>query len=155
MVNLQPVNEHNWFKVIALELSPEQETFTSSPLNILARAYVYRDNNARAFAIYSNEIIVGVCLICELNSLLSTYELQQFMIDKNYQGMGYGSQALKKIIKMLKKEGRYSCLEACVRKADTIAIDMYTANGFINTRQVESQVPDSLLLRYCFKKSDY
>ncbi len=154
MISLRAITEKNWFKVLNLEVTPSQSHFVSPPINILARAYVYRHNKAEALAIYNNETMVGICLICELNNDLDTYELQQFMIDHNYQGMGYGKEALKLIIAKLRNDGKYPIIETCVHRDDVIALEVYNSLGFVDTKLRDRQVPESLLLRYYINKND-
>ncbi|NMD37463.1 MAG: GNAT family N-acetyltransferase [Christensenellaceae bacterium] len=154
MLSLRSIDEHNWFGVLALQIKPSQTKFVASPVNILARAYVYRNNNAQALAIYNDEKIIGVCLICELNDDLCVYELQQFLIDYRYQGRGFGKDAVKLVISMLKNKGKYSMAEACVHRDDIVALNLYKSVGFIDTKLRDRQVPESILLRYYLKDEE-
>ena len=50
-IRLEPITEENWLDVARLEVAPEQRGFLDTPLGILARGYVYREQRARVFAI--------------------------------------------------------------------------------------------------------
>ena len=84
------------------------------------------------------------------------YDLQQFMIDKQYQRKGYGSQALQLILDELRKEGHYDHVELCVKKADTEAIRLYEKYGFANSGYVDEDLPDSLnMISYLSERSNH
>jgi diamine N-acetyltransferase len=72
------------------------------------------------------------------------YDLQQFMVDEQYQKKGYGSQALQLILDELRKEGHFDHVELCVKKADTEAIRLYEKHGFVDSGYVDEDLPDSL-----------
>ena len=72
---------------------------------MLIRLEPINDNNrgvARPFAIYADKKLVGFCMFSfapKAKDPDDRYWLWRFMIDKRYQGRGYGQAALKEIIK--------------------------------------------------------
>lgn len=78
------------------------------------------------------------------------YDLQQYMIDKRFQNQGFGTEALKQIIGMLKKEAKYDCVEVCVNKEDASALRVYEKTGFVDTGYIDEDVPDCLNLMCYF-----
>lgn len=80
------------------------------------------------------------------------YELQQFMIDKKYQGKGYGKRALELILDELRKEHHYDYVEVCVNKEDNIAIHVYEKAGFVDSGYIDDDLPDYLNLICYFDK---
>ena len=146
MIKLTTVNEDNWEEVASLSVKDSQKDYLAPAIGILARGYVYRNCNPRIFVIENDEIIVGVALVREFDEEPLGYDLQQFMIDKRYQGKGYGSQALELILKELKIEHHYDHVEVCVKKTDLPAINLYKKYGFVDSGYIDKSAPDSINL---------
>ncbi|MCH5192293.1 MAG: GNAT family N-acetyltransferase [Oscillospiraceae bacterium] len=151
MIQLIEVTEENWMSIARLSVTDRQKTFLDSPLGIIARGYVYRHCNARVIGIADGSQIIGVALVRDLDEEPACYDLQQFMIDKSFQNKGYGTEALKLIIKMLKNEGKYDCVEVCVNKEATPALKVYEKIGFVDTGYIDDDAPDCLNLMYYFR----
>lgn len=152
MIRLEDINEENWIEVAHLSVSEEQQTFLDRPIGIIARGYVYRDCNARVFAIANNNEMVGVALVRDLDEEPACYDLQQFMIDRRFQNKGYGTEALRLIIAALRGERKYDCIEVCVNKKDYSALHIYQKAGFVDTGYIDDNVPDCLNLMFFFSK---
>ena len=150
MIKLISVNEDNWIEIVKLNVTDEQKNFLDSPIGIIARGYVYRSQNARVLGIAENGQIIGVALVKDLDEEPACYDLQQFMIDQRFQNKGYGTEALKQLLIMLGKEGKYKCVEVCVNKADIPALRMYEKVGFQDTGYIDDNCPDCLNLMYYF-----
>ncbi len=150
MLKLVAVNEQNWLEVRQLSVADDQKEFLDSPVGILARGYIYRDCRARVIGIARGDVIVGVALVKDLDEEPACYDLQQFMIDKRYQGKGYGTEALRLILAELEKERKYDCVEVCVKKTDAAALCVYEKVGFADTGYIDDDAPDCLNLMYRF-----
>ena len=74
------------------------------------------------------------------------------MIDRRWQGRGYGTEALRLILSELEKERKYPCVEVCVKKKDAAALHVYEKVGFIDTGYIDEDAPDSRNLRYLFER---
>jgi len=153
MIRLEDISEENWTEVVRLSVSEEQRAFLDRPIGIIARGYVYRDCNARVFAIASDSEIVGVALVRNLDEEPACYDLQQFMIDERFQNKGYGTEALRLIIAELQNEQKYPCIEVCVDKRDYAALHIYEKAGFVDTGYIDAAVPDCLNLMYYFRNA--
>ena len=90
--------------------------------------------------------VVGAALVRDFTEEPIGYDLQQFMIDRRYQGRGYGTRALELILDELRKEGRYGHVEVCVKKEDKAAIRLYRKMGFRDSGYVDEEVPDAVNL---------
>ena len=153
MVRMIPVTEGNWMEIASLAVKEHQKSFVAPAIGILARGYVYRGCNAKFYAFEEDGAIVGTALVREFTDEPLGYDLQQFLIDQQYQNKGYGSQALQCILDELRKEGRYDHVELCVKKADTEAIRLYEKHGFIDSGYIDEDLPDSLnMICYLTKK---
>lgn len=153
MIKLFEVNEENWLDVISLRVSEEQKKFLDTPIGIVARGYVYRSCNARVYGISNGEQVVGVALVKDMDEEPACYDLQQFMIDWRFQNKGYGTEALRLILSMLSKEGKYEQVEVCVNKNDSAALSLYEKLGFEDTGYIDESVPDCRNLMYHFSKA--
>ena len=146
MIRLTEITEENWLTAASLSVKEEQKRFLAPAVGILARGYVYRSCNARVRVIENDGTIVGLALVREFTDEPLGYDLQQFMIDENYQGKGYGSAALALILEELRTEGRFDHVEVCVKKDDAAAIRLYEKHGFTDSGYGDPDVPDSVNL---------
>ena len=133
MIKLFEINEDNFFDVRDLSVADPQRGFLDSALGIIARGYVYRSCRARVIGIEEDGVALGLALVKDMDEEPACYDLQQFMIDRRYQGRGIGTEALRMILSDLEKERRYDCVEVCVNKDDSAAISMYEKAGFVDT----------------------
>ena len=150
MIELTEINEQNWLDVRALSVKEDQLGYLDTAAGILARGYVYRDCRARVLAIAADGTVVGVLLVKDLDEEPACYDLQQFMIDRRYQGRGFGAAALRLLLESLSAERKYGCVEVCVKKDDAAALRMYEKAGFTDTGYVDEDAPDCLNLMYYF-----
>ncbi len=148
MVKLFDIDEQNWLEIVSLSVNEEQKKFLDKPIGILARGYIYRSNNAKVYGISNDENIIGVALVKDLDEEPACYDLQQFMIDRHFQNKGYGTEALRLILTLLSKEGKYGQVEVCVNKSNTAALRMYKKVGFVDTGYIDESVPDCYNLIY-------
>ena len=144
MIRLTDVTEDNWPEVASLTVKDSQRNYVAPAIGILARGYVYRDCNARVFVIENDGTVVGTALVREFTDEPLGYDLQQFMIGREYQRRGYGFLALQLILDELRKENHYDHVELCVKKEDTEAIRLYEKCGFRDSGYIDEDVPDSL-----------
>ena len=150
MIRLESITEENWKEASRLSVHEEQRGFLDTPTGIIARGYVYRDSNARVFAIVSDSVIVGLALFRNLDEAPACYDLQQLMIDRRHQGRGFAAQALRLIIAMLREEGEYSCIEVCIHNNNAPALRLFQNAGFRDTGYTDGSAPDCLNLTYDF-----
>lgn len=149
MMNLEfkGITPDNWRGVNSLEVKEEQKEFVASNVAILAKAFAYSMHNSRVYVLYSEDNPIG--LIMQRDFLYNygiTCILDQFMIDKNYQGKGFGKTAMNQWISMIKSENRHDLIMLCYKKGDVIAEKMYQGLGFI--RKPEEDDEDELVMVY-------
>ena len=142
MISLVKIDESNIVKAKKLEVFENQKSFLDSAEGIVKREKIYKDLNSHLFGIANEETLVGLALVKDFEEEPFAYDLQQFMIDKNFQGRGYGTEALKLILEYLKKEGRFESVEICVKKEDVPAIKLYEKVGFKNSGYIDENLPD-------------
>ncbi|MGN0747164.1 MAG: GNAT family N-acetyltransferase [Aristaeellaceae bacterium] len=151
MIHLEDITEANWLEAVRLEVGEAQRGFVAPAVGILARGYVYRHDRARVYAIMADGVMVGLALVRDLDEPPACYDLQQLMIDRRYQGRGYGGEALRLLLARLREEGRYDAVEVCVHREDAVALRLYGRAGFADTGYVDPAVPECLNLMHHFR----
>ena len=146
MLRLVDIDETNFFAARALSLREDQRRFLDSPLGILARGYVYREQRVRVLAVAHEDTVVGLLLVKDMDEAPACYDLQQFMIDSRFQGRGYGKTALGLLLDLLRAEGKYSHVEVCVHRDNPAALALFTGAGFLDTGYVDPDLPACLNL---------
>lgn len=133
---LREINKSNFYDVIKLQVNENQQHFVAANLFSLAQAWLYKDN-ARPFAIYAEDGLVGFCMmsIAPKDDGTTEYDIWRFMIDKNFQGKGYGKAALKEAIAFLKKEGAKE-ISLSYEPENHVAAALYASEGFVPTGEM-------------------
>lgn len=143
MVHLKEITKDNLDEVLSLSVAEHQKTFVSTPAASLAQAYVYRDT-AFPFAIYADDIAVGFIMLGYYESR-EQYTLWKFLIDKEYQGKGYGKEALKQGITYLKEHFDVKEIYTGVSLGNETAKGLYKSLGFVETGPVEDGMEEMRL----------
>ncbi len=144
MLKLTDVTEDNWIEAASLTVKDSQKGYAAPVIGILARGYVYRGCGAKVFLGENDGIIVGAALVREFTEEPLGYDLQQFVIGREWQGKGFGSEMLEQILRKLRVEKHYDHVEVCVKKANTAAIGLFTKHGFTDSGYIDPDVPDSV-----------
>ena len=95
-ITLKPIDESNFIDCFNLQLGDGQDKFVSHPIRSLAQAYVYRDQ-CQPFGVYADDTMIGyVMVIYDYDE--EAYNIWHMMIDKAYQGRGYGKAAMQRVL---------------------------------------------------------
>jgi len=136
-IEFRKIDEHNWREVIALEVHTQQENFVASNLRSLAECYVNPGGcEHHPLAIYDAHQPVGFALYVRDDEDDRVQWIKRFMIDKNYQGRGFGKVALVKLITLITEGERCEEIKLTVVPENTVAQGLYESVGFINTRDM-------------------
>ena len=146
MVTFKQIDERNYWDAIGIEHGPGQGKFVADGAEIVARAYAYRSCRARCWGIYTDERMVGLALLEDLDEEPACYHLSEFLIDRREQGNGYGQLALELLLKICRLESKYDMVEVCVHKEAAAARHVYGKAGFLDTGYVDEETPESLCL---------
>ena len=95
-ITLQKIDENNFLDAFHLKLGPGQERFVSHPIRSLAQAYVYY-HQCTPFGICCGDRMVGYVMVI-YDYDLAEYNIWHMMIDKDRQGLGYGTAALQRCL---------------------------------------------------------
>jgi diamine N-acetyltransferase len=131
-VELKDVTADNWDAVADLELAPEQEDLVASNLYSIAQSKF--DPDARPRAIYAGDRLVGFLMYDVRQTRASIY---RFMIDRKYQGRGYGRVALQKAIDEIRAIPEMKTISILYMPDNPVARPFYGSFGFVESHTDE------------------
>jgi diamine N-acetyltransferase len=127
-IRLVPVTEANRTLVASLELAPDQMDFVASNAESLDEAD--RDEDARPRAVMAQDGVVGF-LMYEAPLDDDEARIYRFMIDRAYQGKGYGKAALREVLEEIRRLGHIRHVSICYEPENEGARYLYRAAGFV------------------------
>jgi diamine N-acetyltransferase len=146
-VTLQPITSANWVACIGLETTEEQQRHSFVSLNVFSLAQAYSEPWWTPLAVYANEIMVGFVMYgrwpdTPLEPMWGVREpgehhVLRLMIDRRYQGRGYGRAAMEALIEQVKAQPGARAIEVNYDLENTVAAHLYTQLGFQPTRQMD------------------
>ena len=135
-VALRIINPKTVRTICDLTVGENQRMLVTANAISLAEASFYK--NAWFRAIYVNETPVGFIMLYQIPSR-GYYYLWRFMIDTKYQGKGYGTKALEKVIKNIKKNPKAKAVKLSLVKMDGCAEPFYRKFGFEFTGEIRHE----------------
>ena len=109
MVTLRRITAENLWQIVALEVAPEQRSFVASNTNSILEAYaaISGGGTALPFGVYAGDTPVGFIMLsygCEdwpdaPAIAHNNYCIWRLMIDRRFQGRGYGKAALAEALR--------------------------------------------------------
>jgi diamine N-acetyltransferase len=141
-VSLRELTDVNREAVLALHVTPEQERFVGGSVqNALADAAEYPQAKPWYRAVYAGEEPIGFVMIswnCEPQppEIIGPWFLWKLLIDKRYQGRGYGSEAVRQVAELVRAEGAIELLTSFVL-GDGGPSGFYERLGFVPTGDLD------------------
>jgi diamine N-acetyltransferase len=130
-ITLRNIDKTNWLTCINLRPGEEQRHFIASNLFSLAEAKIYPE--CVPMGIYRGETMVGFLMYSPDKDAPGSYWIVRFMVDREYQGKGYGTAAMHEVIRLLESQlGIYQLLLSVVPE-NTAAEVFYARLGFEKT----------------------
>lgn len=114
MIELKEVTEEDFYEVIQLKVSDDQEKsrFVAPNVRSLAECWLYRKNeDVFPYAVYNGDEVVGFLLL-DLDAEESEYMIWRMMVDAKHQGKGYGRQIVEAVMEMARNDEDYDVLIA-------------------------------------------
>jgi len=136
-MEFRKIDKSNYWDCMALTIDESQEGFVADNKQSLVEA-AYEDG-LYTLGIYHEETMVGFILY-DYDDTLSGWSLSRFMIGKQYQGKGYGSQATLAFLEYFKARHNANKLYVSVSLENTVARKMYSSIGFTEIKEVEYTV---------------
>lgn len=135
-IKLVSVTPENW-RQLSFEVLPEQRDFVANTLLILSRAYVYREQDSKVEIIMLNETPIGLISKWVFDDGgTKRCILDQFLVDKDFQGKGYGKEALSLWISQQKG---YTSIDLCYKEAAVSAKRLYDQMGFVRMPELDDE----------------
>lgn len=145
MISLKKIDYKNIKAVCNLIVYENQKSYIESNTDSLLEAFLALSSHffAMPFAIYGDEQLIGFTMIeyGVMDDPLSppiadnNYCIASFMIGRDFQGHGYGKQALLKTIEYIKTypcgDAKYCWLSYCPQ--NEVAKKLYFSVGFVET----------------------
>lgn len=129
MIQFKKITEENFVKILCMEQA-EGQHFVPPNAESLAQAWLYYENHdVYSFAIYHDEAPVGFMQLEEEMENRCMY-LWRIMIDAAYQGQGYGTAAVEKIIDLVRESGKYAYMELGCKPDNMRGMHIYEKLGF-------------------------
>lgn len=137
MVTFQKITEENFDAIIHME-RPVGETFVATNAYSLAQAWLYRDaGDVYPFAICHDGTPVGFMMLDE-DLEERCLVVWRILISAAHIGNGYGTAALRQIMRLARQSGQYDCLLLDCDPANKRAWHVYEKLGFYDTGTVEN-----------------
>lgn len=140
MINFRAITEDNFDAIIRMK-RPDDEHFVASNAYSLAQAWLYRDaGDVHPFAIYDDDQPVGFMMLDEDAEDANAERcliIWRIMFPVENQNKGYGTAAIREIIRLAKESGKHDFLLIDYAPDNKIAEHVYTKLGFRPTGKFE------------------
>ncbi|MCL2124319.1 MAG: GNAT family N-acetyltransferase [Desulfovibrionaceae bacterium] len=127
-VILEPLDVNNWLKICALSVSKKQKRYFTVP-NVYWIGISRYEEKSELFAVKAGDVYVGLVGGGYDEDGVTGY-INPIMIDKKYQGKGYGRQAMLLMIAYLRENLHVTKINIGHRKVNVAAARLYESLGF-------------------------
>lgn len=135
IVSLQEVTRENLRSILKLEVSVAQNRFVAPNMVSIAQAHFYPEK-AWFRAIYADETAVGFLMLAD-EPRKPEYFLWRLMIATDYQGFGFGKQAMKLLVDHVKTRPQATELFTSYVPGEGSPGAFYHRLGFVDTGEIE------------------
>ena len=152
MLKLKKINRKNVGEILKLEVFDNQKRFVAANNISIIEAYlaITENNDVFTFGIYNDDAPVGFLMIgFDVNSddadtpkiAKGNYNIWRFMIDKKFQGKGFGKKAMNLALEFV---NTFPCgtAEYCwlsYESDNDIARQLYQSVGFVETDEKDGE----------------
>jgi diamine N-acetyltransferase len=142
-VTLREFTDVNREAVLALRVAPEQERFVGGSVqNALADAAEYPQAKPWYRVIYAGDEPIGFVMIswnCEPQppEIIGPWFLWKLLIDKRYQGRGYGSEVVRQMAELVRAAGATELFTSVVLGEGGGPAGFYERIGFVPTGDLD------------------
>lgn len=146
MITLEKITWDNWEACMRLRVKDDQDNFVASNMYSLAQSYVALLNDElppMTYAICVDGKVIGFVMMyhdtAEENDYSEeSYGVCRFMIDREYQGKGYGKKAFEKALELIKTypQGDAKAVYISYHPDNEAARRLYASFGFVETGDI-------------------
>ncbi|MFC1952636.1 GNAT family N-acetyltransferase [Chloroflexota bacterium] len=130
---LRSITIENWIECIKLKVRQGQQDFVATNVYSIAESKV--DPSMVPKAIYNEEVMVGFTMYGR-DPEDGKYWIVRLMIDEQYQGNGYGKQAILQVINLLKQNDNCTDITVSHLPLNKHADTFYRSLGFKDNGEV-------------------
>ena len=132
-IELRPVTKSNFEAIAHLEVSHDQQHYVASNLYSIAESKVFPE--CIPLAIYDGNRPVGF-LMYAFDRKDGTYWVCRLMIDRYFQGKGYGKKAMQIVINEIRKRPDINMIKLSIEPGNQAAENLYRSLGFDKTGEL-------------------
>ncbi|MGL4374458.1 MAG: GNAT family N-acetyltransferase [Turicibacter sp.] len=133
MIHFEQVNRDNFWECVELSVADEQLEFVTS--NGISIAQSKLQPECIPLVVYEDDKMIGFVMYC-IDEDDSEYWIYRLMIDQKYQGAGYGTKTLRKLIDLIKQDKQHRKIFLGVHRESIAAVKLYQRAGFKFNGQV-------------------
>lgn len=152
MIKLKKINRNNIGEILKLEVFDNQKSFVATNNSSIIEAYlaITENNHVFTFGIYKDDTPVGFLMIgFDVNSdeesapkvSKGNYNIWRFMIDKKFQGKGFGKKAIDLALEFVNSfpcgTAKYCWLS--YESENDLARYLYKSVGFVETEEKDGE----------------
>lgn len=136
-INLRDITKDNWVDMIELEITKEQENYVALNSESIAASKFYDYYINRG--IYLDDKPVGFIQYYPNYDDGKPKEIfiDQLMIDKKFQGKGYGTKAIERVVEEIKQLEGFTSILICYVEGHDIMKKFFERFGFVVVEQDE------------------
>lgn len=140
-VRLVEVTDANRAEIVALQVAPEQEPFVSTVAEALTEAAEWPQANPWYRAVYDGTRPIGFVMLSwdvtpQPPDVIGPWFLWKLLVDRRYQGRGYGAETVRQVCDLIRREGATELLTSYVDEPGGPA-GFYTRLGFVPTGEYD------------------
>src|SRR5699024_7317921 len=150
MVEFVKIDEDNYESVLRLKVTDEQNEgkFIAPNVRSIADAYLYREaGDVFPYAVQDGDKVVG-CILLDEDEEEKELMIRRMMVDKNYQGQGYGKAIEEKDMEEVEADSRFDVLIADYVKGNEVMGRLLRSLGF--EEQEFNEENNEHVMRYKF-----
>lgn len=132
-MEFREIDKSNYWDCMALTVDDSQEDFVADNKQSLIEA-AYEDG-LYVLGIYHEEMMIGFVLY-DYDDTFPGWSMSRFMVGKQFQGKGYGKQAVVAFLDYFKKKHNADRLYISVSLDNAVARKMYFNIGFVEIKEV-------------------
>jgi diamine N-acetyltransferase len=131
---LRKLTNDTFRECIGLKVAAGQEDYVASNVFSLAEAQADGVSNPRA--IYADEQMVGF-IMYDFNSAEGRGYITRLMVDRRFQGNGYGRAAMQQVIDLFKANPDCREIYTSIHPENSVAEGLYVSLGFRLTGEMD------------------
>ena len=161
MFKLKKINRNNIGEILKLEVFDNQKSFVATNNISIIEAYIAitENNDVFTFGIYKEDTPIGFLMIgFDVNSddegtpkiAKGNYNIWRLMIDKKFQGEGYGKKAMDLALEFINTfpSGTAKYCWLSYESDNNVARELYKSVGFVETDEKDGEEIVAILELY-------